>query len=250
MTNTRPHVLGIALACAGVLGLGCNASEQSAELTDGQAILEELREIRKLLEATPPRSAATVPAARPERTEVSLADGHIMGSDEAPLTLLEFTDYQCPYCSRFSRGTLPALKQRYIDTGQLRLVSRDLPLAMHGNAERAATAARCADEQDRYWEMRALMFVNTDQLAQESLTGYADDLDLDVARFSECLTSDRYGDAVRQGAADAAAIGITGTPTFVLGRTSGDQLEGAIIRGAQPFTVFDNQIKTLLAESD
>ena len=248
MQNTYSAVPGITLALAAVLGLGCTQQDAS-ELTEGQAILEELREIRKLFEANPPSAAAPAPAAV-QRVEVSLADGHVLGSDDAPLTLVEFTDFQCPFCSRFSSTTFEELKRVYVDTGQLRLVSRDLPLAMHANAMQAANAARCADEQDHYWEMRATMFRNTDALDQDALVGYADDMDLDSATFEECLTSDKYGDVVRQGAADAGAIGITGTPSFVLGRTDGDRLEGTIIVGSQPFATFDSQIKTLLAEAD
>ncbi len=253
----RSAVLGLTLALAGVLGSGCaqrDASELSSELTEGQAILQERREIRRLLEANPPSGAVArapaAPAARSRRGEVSLADGHVLGRDDAPITLVEFTDFQCPYCSRFASTTFEELKRVYIDTGKVRLVSRDLPLAMHGHAPQAANAARCADEQDHYWEMRNTMFLNTTQLDQESLIRYANNLKLDVAKFVVCLTSDKYGDEVRQSVADAGALGLTGTPSFVLGKTSGDRLEGLIIVGAQPFATFDIQIKALLAEAD
>ena len=83
-----------------------------------------------------------------------------------------------------------------------------------------------------------------------SLIRYANNLKLDVAKFVVCLTSDKYGDEVRQSVADAGALGLTGTPSFVLGKTSGDRLEGLIIVGAQPFATFDIQIKALLAEAD
>ncbi len=250
MKTTGPARLGLSLAVAGALSLGCT-QQASPELTEGQAILEELREIRKLLEANPPSTAAArAPAARSRRGEVSLEDGHVLGSDDAPLTLVEFTDYQCPFCSRFASSTFEELKRTYIDTGKLRLISRDLPLAMHDNAPQAANAARCADEQDHYWEMRDIMFQNTTQLDQESLIRYGSDLELDIAKFAACLTSDKYGDAVRQGATDAGAVGITGTPSFVLGKATGDRLEGLIILGAQPFATFDTQIKALLAEGD
>ena len=256
MSEMRSALLRVTLVSAGVLGWGCaleevraqDNSEQRSELTEGQAILQELQAIRKLLETNPPGGA--VRAGPPQRAEVALADGHVLGSSEAPLTLVEFTDYQCPFCSRFSGTTLEELKTVYIDTGQVRLVSRDLPLAMHDNAMRAANAARCAAEQDYYWEMRATMFANTDRLDQDSLIGYANDLALDAVAFRKCLTTDKYGDEVRQDAADAGAVGITGTPSFVLGKTSGDRLEGAVIIGAQPFATFDSQIKALLSEDN
>ena len=246
MKATPSTLVALTIVTAGAVSLGCSQRDASG-LTEGQAILQELREIRRLLEGNAP-SAAGTPVAR--RAEVSLADGHVLGSDDAPLTLVEFTDYQCPFCSRFSSTTFDELKRVYIDTGQLRLVSRDLPLAMHGNAMLAANAARCADEQDLYWEMRATMFRNINRLDQEALVGYADDLDLELDTFEACLASDKYGDEVRQGAADAHAIGMTGTPSFVLGKTSGDRLEGTVIVGAHPFAAFDTQIKALLAEPD
>ena len=250
MMNVRCAVLGITLAVA---GSGCaqqTDSDLSSELTEGQAILEELREIRKLLEANPPGGTAAPAArpARPRRGEVSVAEGQVLGRADAPLTLVEFTDFECPFCSRFASTTFEQLKREYIDTGKLRLVSRDLPLAIHSNAMQAANAARCAGEQDHYWEMRDTLFGNNTQLDQESLIRYADDLNLDVAKFTVCQTSDKYGDEIRQDAADAGAVGITGTPSFVLGKTSGDRLEGAIIVGAQSFATFDTQIKALLAE--
>ncbi len=249
MRDTRVTGVGMAVAVTAILGSGCGQQDVK-ELTVGeQAILQELREIRTLLEASPPRGA-TAPSAQPQRVEVSLSGGHVLGSNDAPLTLVEFTDYQCPFCRRFSGSTLEELKRVYIDTGQLRLVSRDMPLDMHDNAMLAANAARCADEQNRYWEMRATMFRNTNQLGQEALIGYAAALDLDGARFTECLTSDKYGDEVRRGVADALTIGLTGTPSFVLGKTSGDRLEGTIIVGALPFAAFDAEIKALLAEAD
>ncbi len=245
----RSGVLAGIVAVA-VLAAGCTRQSSSAMSQGQAAILHELQEIRKLLEGQQggARSAAQA-APRPQSAEVSIADAHSLGSADAPIVLVEFTDYQCPFCSRFATTTFEELKAKYIDTGQVRLVSRDLPLPMHNNAEQAAYAARCADEQGRYWEMREVMFQNISALDDDALLGYAADLGLDRTGFEKCLGSGKYQAAVRADAAAAGAIGISGTPSFVLGRASGDTdtVRGNIIVGAQPFATFDAQIQALLA---
>ena len=161
------HILCAAVGISLVaLNAGCARQDASA-MSQGQAaaILHELQEIRKVLENQPRAAAAPAATARaaprPQRAVVSIAGAHSLGRDVAPLTLVEFTDYQCPFCGRFATTTFDQIKAAYIDTGQLRLVSRDLPLPIHNNAEIAAYAARCAAEQGKYWEMRHTMFRNT-----------------------------------------------------------------------------------------
>ncbi|HJO38084.1 MAG: thioredoxin domain-containing protein [Vicinamibacterales bacterium] len=243
--------IGVVVAIGALAASGCNRRESSV-IGQGQAeeILHELQEIRRLLEgqggARPAPQAA--PAPQPQSAEVSIAGAHSLGSVDAPVTVVEFTDYQCPFCSRFATTTFAELKAKYIDTGQVRLVSRDLPLPMHANAERAAYAARCADEQGQYWEMREVMFGNINALGDASLVDYASGLGLDRAGFEACLGSGKYRDVVQADMAAASALGLTGTPSFIVGRASGDTVEGNIIVGAQPFAAFDGQIQALLNE--
>jgi|TARA_B100000315_G_scaffold258326_1_gene310043 protein-disulfide isomerase len=240
-------IFGVVVSIGSALAAGCN--RQSSAMNQGQAaaILNELQEIRKLLEGqggAPQAPQAQAP--RPRSAEVSIADAHSFGSLDAPVTMVEFTDYQCPFCSRFATTTFGELKAKYIDTGQVRLVSRDLPLPMHANAEQAAYAARCADEQGKYWEMREVMFQNINALDDAALVDYAADLGLDGAGFEACLGSGKYTTEVQADMAAASAIGLTGTPSFVVGRASGDTVEGTIIVGAQPFATFEAQIQALL----
>src|SRR5262249_24712376 len=133
------------------------AQERSAPLTRGlaDAILNELRQIRRLLERpTQQASPVTAPAASPvEHVKVGTAGSYSLGSSDAALTLVEFTDYQCPFCKQFHDTTFQQLKTNYIDTGRLRFVHRDLPLDFHEHALKAAQAARCAGEQDKFWPM-------------------------------------------------------------------------------------------------
>ena len=223
----------------------------AAEITEQQAeaILNELKQIRLLLEKqqAPNRANSIRPATPYETARITVGDGYSLGAGDAPLTLVEFTDYQCPFCSRFHRLTFPDLKKTYIDTGKIRFISRDLPLEFHNNALLAARAARCAGEQDKYWELRDVLSSNPNNLSQQAILTYARDLSLDTKRLQTCLNSEQYRGDIQKDVTEAHAIGITGTPGFVLGRTSNHTLEGIKIVGAQPFALFDAKIKELLA---
>jgi protein-disulfide isomerase len=212
----------------------------------GDAVLNELRQIKQLLQR-PPQQAQQAPQAPPvdEPAKVSIAGVPLLGKADAPLTLVMFTDYQCPFCSRFESQTLPEIKKQYIDTGKLRFVVRDLPLPFHPNAPKAAEAAHCADEQGKYWELREKLVNNGDKLDAKLLPDYARQVGLDVAKFSVCLESGRHAEKVKASSAIAASLGISGTPTFVIGRSRGDMVDGIKLVGAQPFAAFDQKLKDL-----
>ena len=218
----------------------------------GDAILEELRQIRQVLEkmqqqgAVPPAQVRT--AVQNTRAKVSTSNRPVLGADDAPVTLVEFTDYQCPYCSRFFTTTLTSIKKEYIDTGKVRLVIKDLPLAMHPNARPAAVSAHCADDQDQFWAMHDRLFNNNRQLQNEHLAQYAQDIGLDTERFQECFGSDRHNSIIEADIAEANGQGITGTPTFIIGRTTDDVVEGVKLRGVQPVETFRTYIDALLQE--
>ena len=179
----------------------------------------------------------------------SVADAPTLGRADAPVTIVEFSDYQCPFCQRFFATTLPALKKDYIDTGKLRYVFRDFPLEMHPQARQAAEAAHCAGEQGKYWEMHDGVFQNQRALAAPQLAELARAVGVDGAEFDECVSSGRQAARVERGLADGAAAGVQGTPGFVVGRTrAGDVVEGTLIRGAQPVETFRRIIEQLLAQ--
>ena len=133
-----------------------------------------------------------------------------------------------------------------------RIVVKDLPLAMHANARKAAQASHCAGEQDAYWPMHMILFANAKQLDEASLPGYAAQLQLDGTAFSACLASDRHLQSISSDMLEAKNAGISGTPSFVLGASNGDTVQGNIIRGAQSFDNFKQhfkqQIEALLAK--
>jgi len=226
-------------------------ADEPMSKTQGDAILEELRQIKKLLERTPSAPpAAAAPARADERVKVSLGSAPSMGRSDAPIVMIEFTDYQCPFCQRFHMSAFEELKKNYVDTGKVRYVSRDLPLPMHPHAMSAANAARCAGEQnkDQFWEMRHRLIVNANQLGAEKYNALADELKLDRTEFQACLAKDKYKAQIEKDMTDAGLAGIGGTPSFVIGRVVGDGVEGVKVVGAQPFGVFDAKLKEVLAQ--
>jgi protein-disulfide isomerase len=214
--------------------------------TDLETVKSQLAQVLRLLSQRPPQGA--VVTSGPVRT--SVADAPMLGSADAPVTLVEFSDYQCPFCQRFFATTLPALKRDYIDAGKIRYVFRDYPLEMHALARQAAEAAHCAGEQGKYWEMHDSLFQNQGALAPPQLGEYARSIGLDGVAFAACLSSGRYAARVARGVADGVASGVQGTPGFVVGRTqAGDVVEGTPIRGAQPLETFRRIIDQLLADT-
>jgi protein-disulfide isomerase len=236
-----------------------SAADSSTELEALQAELErikttlvriqqELALIRQLL--SPRAAQPTAPASNV--AAVRIAGKPMLGHKNAPVTLIEFSDYQCPYCARFAQTTLPALKAEYIDTGKVRYVFRDFPMdSLHPHARKAAEAAHCAGEQGQYWKMHDLLFHNQQALQVDQLKSAARRLGIDPARFDACLEKSQYADKVQQDVEEGTAAGVRGTPGFVLGKTRADDtVEGEFIRGAQPLTTFRQAIERLLEEKD
>jgi len=208
----------------------------------GAAALALLLALRSLAGA-PPAAAAPEAPARLKLDARELA----LGRSDAPLTLVEFTDYQCPFCRRFQAETFPLIKKNYIDTGKVRFIVRDLPLEFHSSARPAAEAAHCAAEQGKFWEMHAALLGGADPLANGGIDQRAKAVGLDLGRLHECMRGARYEAAIAANAAAADALGINGTPAFVLGRVHDGLLIGELGSGAQPYVAFDAAIKELLA---
>jgi protein-disulfide isomerase len=235
----------------------CTAESTSAgaaiDQNTTQAILQELQEIRRVLEKIERQGEAqTAPRPHvPKTASVKIdKDPIVLGAAAAPVTMVEFTDYQCPFCRRFVQTTFPILKRDYIDTGKLRWIVLDMPLGFHQNANKAAQAAHCAGDQGKYWEMRDTLFKNNSELGSEQLPGYAREIGLDVDAFNTCLTSKRHQAQIDQSSQKASQIGITGTPSFIIGKSDGDTVSGRLIIGAQPPTVFTTAIQQLLDQGN
>jgi protein-disulfide isomerase len=211
----------------------------------GEDILNELRQIKQLLQQQLTAKAVPQEPPPPARAKVNLDGFQMLGAKNAPLTMVEFTDYQCPFCQRFHVASFPELKKQYIDTGKLRFYSRDLPLDIHSNALRAAEAARCAIEQGKYWQIRDVMGANPDKLDLEHLVGFATELKMDPAAFRACVTSDKFKTQIQADMMEAMKIGANGTPTFVIGKSTAEGVEGEVVMGALPFPVFEEKLKAL-----
>lgn len=217
----------------------------------GDAILNELRAIRALLEkqAQPnPPAPRAAPSAQTQTVTLPDSEGHAsLGSRNAPVTIVEYTDLQCPYCARFSEQTLPALRKDFIDTGRVRLVSRDLPLGFHPYAVPAAVAAKCAGEQGKYWEFREQVFRRQKDLAGGPYDAIAATLGLDAGKFRTCRQDPARAKIAQSDRAAANALGITGTPTFLIGRSTQGAFTGEKLSGAQPLSAFEQKINALLS---
>ncbi len=235
-----PLALGLAFPAS-----AADKKKNEPGITREQAdeILSELRQIRELLEqGARPSSADAEPGSG---IRMNLGDGPWLGSKDAPLTMVEFTDYQCGYCRQFHVSTFPELKKKYIDTGKLRFVSRDLPLDFHSNAARAAEAARCAGDQQEFWQMRDRLITNADKLSAADLNRYAQGLKLDSLQFRNCMDSGKYSKTVEKDVATAEGFGVTGTPSFLLGKSTRDGVSGVIMVGAVPLNAFEAKFKEL-----
>src|SRR5215471_11922875 len=224
------------------------AAQQSGEqgITRQQAddILKELRQIRQLLEKQ--NKPAAPQEEQPTRAKIAdLSSVSMLGSKDAPLTVVEYTDYQCPFCQRFHLSAYPEIKKNYIDTGKVRFYSKDLPLDFHPNAMRAAQAARCAGEQGKFWEIRDVMGANPDKLDMGHIIQFATSLKLDTQKFQECVNGAKYKDKIRADVAEAMRVGANGTPAFVVGKSTAHGVDGELVVGAMPFGNFDKIIKDL-----
>jgi protein-disulfide isomerase len=212
------------------------------------AILNELRQIRQALEKQNPGAQAAA-AQPPQKVNMSLGNGgYSLGREDAPLTMVEFVDYQCGFCRRFQADAFVELKKHYIDVGKVRFVSRDLPLELHQYSEKAAEAARCAGEQGKFWEMRGLLISTTSDLNQDAVLKDAQALLLDMNSFRTCIDADKYKTEIQKDLADAGSLQISGTPTFVLGKVSKNTLSGVVLVGAQPYSVYESAIQQALKE--
>jgi protein-disulfide isomerase len=218
--------------------------KQINALNEGQkAILKELQDIKQLLQSRPAAAADTLPAV------VSIARHPTQGAATAKVAIIEYSDYQCPFCSRYDRDTFPQLQTEYIKTGKVRYVFRDLPLDFHQNAFKAAEAARCAGEQGKFWEMHHQLFANQEALEEKDFRTHAAALNLDEPRFEQCLGADRYAADIRNDVTEANSAGLTGTPTFLIGIVQPDSTVKIAKKlvGAKPYAQFKAAIDDLLA---
>lgn len=244
-----------------------NALTQDIQrLKQGQATIQkELSEIKILLQkelhaakerpapALPPaaaRAQAPMPA-QPSNIVLSIDGAPFKGDKNAKVTIVEFTDYQCPFCARHHRETIPEVERDYIKTGKVKYVVRHLPLdSIHPLAFNAAEASSCAADQGKFWEMHGRLMVNQRALSPKDLLVHAEAAGLDLPTFQRCLDNGKHASSIRKDQADAHKAGITGTPGIFLGLTEPNDptvkvLE--VIKGAQHYSGFRLAIERALS---
>jgi len=208
--------------------------------------LGETKTVMQNIPAPTPTQAPTQPNAIP-RIAISLGDSPVEGNSNAPVTMVEFSDFQCPFCGQFYSQTLPQVAQNYINSGKVKLVYKNMPLDnLHPNARAAALAAECANEQGKFWEYHNKLFGGQASWASlgradasKTFKQYAADLGLDTNNFNSCLDSAKYSDKVNKDYQDGTSYGVEGTPTFFIGS---DKKGYTKLVGAQPFSSFQQEI--------
>jgi protein-disulfide isomerase len=232
-TSGRTAML-VALLCLVItIGLWWQLGSEVASLRDAQ------------------RQLATDVADLREVAIIDVTGAPALGAEDAVVTLIEYSDYECPFCVRHFSSTMPQIEETFIRTGQIRYVFRDFPIAqLHPGAARAHEAGRCAAEQGRFWEMHTRLFSAPGSHTDAVLESTAAAAGLELEAFRACLDSGRTRADVEQSVAMAASLGATGTPSFFLGirdlaTNQVEVLHG--ISGAQPFSVFEEAIKAIAA---
>ena len=211
---------------------------------DQAQIRRELHEIKALL-----RGRAQ---AAPDVSNVvlSVSGAPFKGAQDAKVIVVEFSDYECPFCARHARETLVTLEREYVATGKVKYMFRNFPIeSIHPQAFKTHEAAACAGEQGKYWEMHERLFANPRRLAPADLSGHARSLDVDLPAFQQCVDSARHASRIRHDLIEGQRAGVQGTPTFFLGLAGSDDAQVTavrVIRGAQPYAVFKQAIESLL----
>lgn len=260
MKNKFILILALSLLVCALPASGASTAKEIADLKAEVASLKEgqeeaqktLDEIKKLLESGA-RAAGNAGAFQEQLVDFS--DSPVKGQEDATLTLLEFSDYQCPFCARHYRDVMPAIVDEYVATGKVKYVMKENPLtSIHKQAFDASLAALCAHDQGKYWEMHNVLFDNQKQLSNDDLKAHADSIGLDANEFAECFDSRKYEKQVNRDLATATKLGVRGTPGFLLGLTDPSAPNKAMmtvyIRGAQSIDSFKASIEDLLERAN
>ncbi len=234
-------IVGIAAFFAGSYTSNLNSDQISEKDLDDALAKLELKVLQNRL-----------PVEQPKQTvKISMDDDPIIGNADAPITIIEFSDFQCPFCARFHVQTLPLLLEEYIEEGKVKLVFRDFPIqSIHPNALPASVAAECANEQGKFREMHDILFENQNEWNKKDTTEvmtlfsqYAAEIQLEQERFDSCLISAKYIEEIRNDLEDGRDYGVSGTPGFFVGN---DEIGYVELKGAQPFDSFKKIIDAQL----
>jgi protein-disulfide isomerase len=233
--------IGVAAFFAGSYTSNLNSDQISEkELNDAIAKLE-----LKILQNQLPTKQESPPL------KISENNDPVIGDIDAPITIIEFSDFQCPFCARFHVQTLPTIMDEYIDKGTVKLVFRDFPIqSIHPNALPASVAAECANEQGKFKEMHDILFEKQNEWNNQEtnkaimlFNQYASEMQLEQGKFDSCLKNGKYIEEIKKDLDDGRAYGVSGTPGFFIGN---EQIGYVELKGAQPFESFKKVIEIQL----
>lgn len=216
-----------------------------------KAIVSELRILHDQINGG---SENQSPAPQAVDLSIDIANVPHMGASDAQVAVVEFSDFECPYCGRHFASTLPRIVDDYVKTGKVLYVIRDFPIAqLHPHAQKAAEAGRCAADQGKFWPMHDMLFSNQEHLEAADLLSYAPLIGLDKNLFQRCLESGAHTQDVHQAIKYGVSLGVNATPTFFIGRVDKDG--GAIraateLAGAYPYSIFKQKLDELLNSSN
>lgn len=238
-------------------GLAASLLTPMARADDDPALRDEVRRLRedvRQLQQEMRDLRQTAGAPRRTATGWEVVDGLVLHPEDSPrlgaanarIALIEFSDYQCPYCARHFTDTMPQIEREFVATGKLMVVASEFPLErMHPLALKAAQAARCAADQGKFWQMHARLFQNQRRL--EPWSAHAEALKLDAPRFDACMAEAKGTEDIRRNVQEAVKAGVNSTPTFLLALNTPDGLKVVRrVRGAAPFAAFKAEIEALL----
>ena len=234
-------ITGIAMFFAGSYALNSDSDKISQEEFQDAISKLELKILQNQLPTTQPTSPV----------KISADNDPIIGNPDAEISIIEFSDFQCPFCARFHIQTLPSILEEYIDEGKVKLVFRDFPIqSIHPNAFPASVAAECANEQGKFREMHDKLFDNQNQWNRQETADailmfnqYADEMNLEQEKFELCLSNGKYIDEIKKDLEDGRDYGVSGTPGFFIGN---DKIGYVELKGAQPFDSFKKVIDAQL----
>ena len=246
-TPTGMIIALVAVVAVAAFFAGSYFSSMDSDTVTRSELQQAISRLESKMESNQP-----TPQQAPQPVRISLDDDPIRGDPDAPITIIEFSDFQCPFCARFHEQTLPSLLEEYIDEGKVNFVYRDFPIqSIHPNALPAAVAAECADDQGKYWEYHDILFEKQSSWARldsnsaiSTFSQYATDIGLEKEQFDSCLGSGKYLEEVQGDLRDGRDYEITGTPGFFIGN---EKIGFVKLNGAQPFESFKRIIDAQLA---
>jgi protein-disulfide isomerase len=229
--------------------------ELRKEVADLKASSQEIKELRAAVNRLDEKLSSAKVAAAPAPSapsnvvprEVKLGDSPVLGKKGAKVAIAEFTDFQCPFCARHHKQVFPEIKRSFVDTGKVKYVALAYPLGFHDQAKPAAIAALCAGESGNYWAMHESLFDNAQRLGSGLFLTQAQELKLDLPKFTACLDDRKSAATIDAQVAYGNSLGVSGTPKFFVGRLQGDKIvDVTVINGAQPYSAFASAIESKL----